>query len=83
MNYTEFNHRQGMSDECPFCGHKADKMIWLLFHGESVNMGDTYFTGESKIRISSKCPKCCEDTWAHFPIDTLEVLSEMDKPQTL
>jgi len=83
MVFQEYNHRLGMSDECPFCGKKADRMVWLLFHTETANMGDTYFTGEPKIRVSSKCPECGESSWAHFPMDTLEVLSEMDKPQNL
>jgi len=83
MVFNEYGHRLGLSDECPYCGHKADKMVWLLFHTETANMGDTYFTGEPKIRIASKCPKCGESSWGHFPIDTLEVLSEMDKPQNL
>lgn len=83
MMFNEYEHRLGASDTCPFCDHRADKMVWLLFHTETTNMGDTYFTGEPKIRIASKCPECGESSWAHFPLDTLEVIAEMDKPQHL
>jgi primosomal protein N' len=77
--FTEYNHRLGLSDECPHCNHKAEAKAWLLFHYESTNMGESYCSGGVKVRIASTCPKCGEISWAHYPDSTLEVLAEMMK----
>jgi hypothetical protein len=77
--FTEYNHRLGLSNECPHCRYVADAKVWLLFNYETSNLGETYYSGGVKVRIASTCPRCGEISWAHHPESTLEVVAEMMK----
>ena len=77
--FSEYNHRLGLSDECPHCNHRAKEQMWMLFYYDKQNVGEVNYRGEAKTRVASTCPECGNHSWAHFGDTALEVMKELLK----
>jgi hypothetical protein len=71
--FSEFKHRNGLTTECIVCGEVSKQENWLIEITDTCNTGEIDYCGNDKIRVSSKCPKCGESSWAHFSQETLNI----------